>query len=127
MRYQLSLERPVIRQPHLERRLEESIPLITMELGHLGGCYVKRRQAYSSEAYPFITSRFIHINKMIGTKLRNKIKVLIPQLWNLLSCLPFAVFFDQPSCLRVVFRTTPENPNPTPPQPQMGWGLGYDS
>jgi hypothetical protein len=59
-----------------------------MELGHLGGRYAKRRPACSSEAYPFITSRFIHINKMIGTEIRNKMKVLIPQLWISLSCLP---------------------------------------
>jgi hypothetical protein len=34
---------------------------------------------------------------------------------------------DRTGRQNVVFRTTPENPNPTPPQPQMGWGLGYDS
>lgn len=75
--HQLNLENLREDNPILSTGWENPVLLITMEFSHLHRCYAMRRPASSSEAYPFITPRFIHINKMIRAKVKDEMEVCI--------------------------------------------------
>lgn len=62
------------------------IPLTLVELGNLDGCNATRRPACSSDAYLFVTSGFIHKNKLIWMEMQNLVKVCFLQISVLLTC-----------------------------------------
>ena len=77
----------------LRIRRHNLITLITMKFRHLNRCGTKGRPTHSPEAYPFITSRFIHIDKVVRLEVWDKMIVFVSKVKVAFSSLDLSSLF----------------------------------
>lgn len=64
-------------EPHFLYTGDYLIPLIAMKFWHLHGCFTEERPASSSDAYPFITPRFVHVDEVVWAEFWDEMTVVI--------------------------------------------------